>query len=394
MPARRVLAIAGYDSASRSMPHPQAELLWELRSRGIELCVFDGPGSFQGSALRARGVPVESLEIRSKADLRAIRRIRRKIREERIEILHLLHGRALHAGMLAAMGLNVKTILYRGAAGLRWHDPSIWPTYLNPRVDRIICNCAFMTNHVRQQALWNRNKVRTVYPGHDVAWYDRVRPIDRAELGLPEGGVLVGCVANFRPVKGLDRIFAAARLLRNERVMFLLVGRDVDNPEFRRWSAQLGCRMALVDFTPSPEHYVAACDIYVQPSRSEGLAKTLMEAMSMARPSIVDRVGGSHELIEDGRSGLVIDTGDPEQFAAALTALAEDPPRRIEMGNQARATVATRFTMEQAVKNQIAVYDGVDAFLKHAKLWELGRRRRQPLTPEQGVAPLARNKTR
>ena len=259
--------------------------------------------------------------------------------------------------MLAAIGLNVKTILYRGAAGLRWHDPSIWPTYLNPRVDRITCNCAFTTNHVRRQVLWNRNKVRTVYPGHDVAWYDRVRPIDRAELGLPEGGVLVGCVANFRPVKGLDRIFAAARLLRNERVMFLLVGRGVDNPEFRRWSAQLGCRMALVDFTPSPERYAAACDIYVQPSRSEGLAKSLIEAMSLARPSIVDQVGGSRELIEDGRSGLVIDTGDPRQFAAALTALAEDQPRRVEMGNQARATVATRFTMDRAVQNQMAVYE-------------------------------------
>lgn len=355
--ARRVLAIVGYGSVPKSTPYPQAELLWGLHSRGVDLRVLDRPASFQGSDLSARGVPVEYLEVRSKVDLRAIRRIRRKLREERIEILHLLHGRALHAGMLAAIGLGVKTILYRGAAGLRWHDPSIWPTYLNPRVDRIICNCAFMTDHVRRQVLWNRNKVRTVYPGHDVTWYDRVRPIDRAELGLPKDGVLVGCVANFRPVKGLDRIFAAARLLRNERVRFLLVGRGVDNPEFRSWSAQLGCRMALVDFTSSPERYVAACDIYVQPSRSEGLAKTLIEAMSMARPSIVDRVGGSGELIEDGRSGLVINTGDPRQFAAALTALVEDQPRRVEMGNQARATVATRFTMDRAVQDQIAVYE-------------------------------------
>jgi glycosyltransferase involved in cell wall biosynthesis len=139
--------------------------------------------------------------------------------------------------------------------------------------------------------------------------------------------------------------------------MFLLVGRGVDNPSFRRWSAELGCRVVLVDFTSSPERYVAACDIYVQPSRSEGLAKSLMEAMSLARPSIVDRVGGSRELIDDGRSGLVIDTGDPRQFAAALTALADDKQRRLDMGNQARATVATRFAMERAVQSQIALYE-------------------------------------
>ena len=78
---------------------------------------------------------------------------------------------------------------------------------------------------------------------------------------------------------------------------------------------------------------LAASDIYVQPSRSEGLSVALAEAIACALPAVVTSVGGNPEVISDGLNGFVVPPGDPGKMAIAIEKLVINETLRNKMGN-------------------------------------------------------------
>ena len=110
-------------------------------------------------------------------------------------------------------------------------------------------------------------------------------------------------------------------------------------------------------------------DVFALSSRWEGVPLSVIEAMAAARPVVATRVGGNEELIEDGRSGLLLPAEDAEALAQALLALLPDPARRQAMGQAARQRVQLLFSQEHFTRQYEALYARV------------GRQR--PAPPEQ-----------
>jgi hypothetical protein len=116
----------------------------------------------------------------------SIRFIRKLVREQGFQILHLFNSRAISNGVLAAMGLPVKVLVYRGQPGsLRRYDPVSYLNCLNPRIDRIICVSEAVKTYLEKQMWWGTDKLVTVYKGHDLAWYQQ----PAADLGALEPAV-------------------------------------------------------------------------------------------------------------------------------------------------------------------------------------------------------------
>ncbi|MBI3540033.1 MAG: glycosyltransferase, partial [Candidatus Eisenbacteria bacterium] len=88
----------------------------------------------------------------------------------------------------------------------------------------------------------------------------------------------------------------------------------------------------------------------------EGLSLSLLEAMRGGRASVVTRVGGNAEAVEDGVTGLVVPAGDAEALARAMGELLGDGARRERMGVEARARWARAFTAERMVRDTEALY--------------------------------------
>jgi glycosyltransferase involved in cell wall biosynthesis len=98
--------------------------------------------------------------------------------------------------------------------------------------------------------------------------------------------------------------------------------------------------------------------VFVQPSRSEGISLTLLEAMARGLPVIATRVGGNSEVVEDGVNGFLVASEDPPALAAAVLALRADPDRARELGLAGRRRVEETFDVRRMVADYERLYQG------------------------------------
>jgi glycosyltransferase involved in cell wall biosynthesis len=349
---------------------PEAETFIGLRARGFDLRVLCASGAPYYRRLEAAGVPVAPLDIVRRFDGAAVLRIRAELTgSTRYRILHLFNNKAVLNGLRAVRGLDdIKVVAYRGIVGNdSFLSPASWLRYLNPRVDRIVCVADAVRAHYLRLGFGRLRvpprKLVRIYKGHDLEWY-RDPPADLTLAGVPAGAFVAGCVANWRPRKGLETLVRAHALLPAELSIHLaLIGR-MDGRSLAREIAASPARdrVHLLGYRRDAPAVIAACDAAVLPSRKrEGLPKTVIEAMAYGVPPIVTSVGGSPELVEPGDSGLVVPPGDANALADALLELYRQPERRREMGKRARRRIATHFSIRATIEQTARLYEELSA---------------------------------
>jgi glycosyltransferase involved in cell wall biosynthesis len=186
----------------------------------------------------------------------------------------------------------------------------------------------------------------------------------RAELGLETSGVLVGLFGQILPHKGvLDLVEAAAATLRaSPDARFVIAG---DGPEsyvrqVDRAIAATG-RSAEIKRLPSradPSILFAAADVIALTTRTpDPLPRAVLEGLAAGRPVVAYRSGGVPEMVDEGQSGLLVDTGDVAGLTHALTSLVTDAARRDEMGRRAAASASARFGVERHVDRMEQLFE-------------------------------------
>jgi glycosyltransferase involved in cell wall biosynthesis len=104
-----------------------------------------------------------------------------------------------------------------------------------------------------------------------------------------------------------------------------------------------------------------AADLFVSPSRNEGLPTATIEAGAAGLPSVATRVGGTGEIVQDGVTGLLVPPEDPGRLAEAAVAILADSDRRKRMGIAAAARVREHFTLQAQARSTARVYERVVA---------------------------------
>jgi len=349
-----ICRITGQPSA-----RPDAALVSGLKRLGVEVDVMMPPGSDYIKIFSREGINVIPFHPVRKFDLYSIVRIRKEIKARSYNIIHLFNSKAILNGVIASLRLPVKTIAYRGAAGIYWYDPTAWFSHLNPGLDMVICNSKYVRNHIKKHLLFKRQKAVLVHKGMDVNWFNGVDAVSRKELGVPEDAILVGCVANYRREKGVRYLIEATYKMNPDlNVYFILMGKDLNNRIIRPLvkNSPFRDRIIFKGFRKDVYALVAACDIYVQPSLSESLSRSVMEAMCLKVPCVVSDVGGLRELIKHNKSGFIVRKADPGALAIALTKLAGLPEIRKQFATEAYERMRDMFSVEKMVKNTAKAY--------------------------------------
>lgn len=193
--------------------------------------------------------------------------------------------------------------------------------------------------------------------GIDVAEADAIvarAPIGKSELGLASDDLVVGCVARFERVKGLEILLEATRLLvpRYPRLRLVLVGDGPQAPKLRRLAHKTGLsdRVLFTGVVEEAPRLFPAWHAYVSPSRKEGLPLALLEAMACELPVVATRVPGHLDVVVAGETGLLAEPDDPVDLAAKTARLLDDPTLRRAMGQAGRARVAKNFSVEGAAR--------------------------------------------
>ena len=164
----------------------------------------------------------------------------------------------------------------------------------------------------------------------------------RRTLGIPAGDIVFGFVGRFVPIKDLGTLINAfATVVRAvPNASLLMVGDGPSRPEIEAAAHDLGIseRVHFAGWTEDLTAVYGAMDVCVLSSLNEGTPVAVIEAMASGKPVVATAVGGVPDVVDDGRTGILVPARDPHRFAAAMIALAQDCLNRTQMGQAARQT--------------------------------------------------------
>jgi glycosyltransferase involved in cell wall biosynthesis len=138
----------------------------------------------------------------------------------------------------------------------------------------------------------------------------------------------------------------------------VLVGEGEEHQSLLKLISTYGLekRVFLLGFVPDVRQYLAAADVFLMPSRKEGMPFGLLEAGRAGLPVIAARVGGIPEVVEHGQNGLLIRPNDIDGLADAMTRLLTDREEAMRLGAELKKTVAGKFSEEEMLRQTTSVY--------------------------------------
>jgi glycosyltransferase involved in cell wall biosynthesis len=180
----------------------------------------------------------------------------------------------------------------------------------------------------------------------------------RERVGLaPESVLFLG---RLEAQKGLDGALQAWSQVARRRAgaQLVLAGEGPARADLEAQSQRLGLgnSVRFLGRRADPEDLLRAGQIFLLPSRSEGMANALLEAMATGLACVATRIGGNSELLAHGVTGLLVPPGNVEALADALLALLEDPGLRRQLGTAARAAAVERYGMDRVVRRYADLY--------------------------------------
>jgi glycosyltransferase involved in cell wall biosynthesis len=181
----------------------------------------------------------------------------------------------------------------------------------------------------------------------------------KAELGVDEGPV-VGTVAKLRPVKGVRYFIEAAAMIhaRHPSVKFLVVGDGSERERLRSLASRLGLNghIILAGARDDARDLLGLLDVFVLPSLSEGMPWAVLEAMAVGLPVVATRVGGVPELVDDGRTGYLVEPRDAESISDSVCKLIDDPDAMRQLGSAGRKRAKTEFALDKMRRDTEELY--------------------------------------
>jgi glycosyltransferase involved in cell wall biosynthesis len=230
---------------------------------------------------------------------------------------------------------------------------------LLPLADATVAVSADLQRHHAKFFGALESRVDLVYNPFPLA---HVRRLAQAPADLPGTGPYIVACGRLTEIKGFtDLIDAFALVRRRVPLRLVILGDGPDREKLIRRAEAHGVAddLFLPGFVPNPFAYFARARCFVLSSRHEGLANVVLEAMAAGTPIITSRCGGIEEVIEPGRSGLVVEAGDVEGFASAILDLVSNPCRAAALASAATARVE-EFAHERVLPALERVYFGVD----------------------------------
>jgi glycosyltransferase involved in cell wall biosynthesis len=211
----------------------------------------------------------------------------------------------------------------------------------------------------------SEDKMLTVYNGADLTEYIDKNEISaiKTELGIKDGDLIVGHVANFRAPKGHHYLVEAASLVcrRVPRAKFLLIG-DPGNGAIKKdiedFIAESGLEgnILILGFRNNVNMLLQIMDIFVLSSTTEGLPVSVIEAMASSKPVVATNVGGLPEIVIHRQSGYLVEPGNAEALAEKTLILLDDEALRERMGRVGRKSVEEKFSLRVMVNKYQNLY--------------------------------------
>jgi len=351
-----------------------------LLARGLDPRLFEvavssaGPGPLVDEARRTglRHIPSTPGPRLSLQPAAAIARI---LEAEKTDILHTHGGYAGLYGRLAARRAGTPVVVHtlHGIHYLHYRNPalrlfSIWQErFLSRTTDALVLVCQSDMARAKNHRLAAQDKLAVIPNGlaagpvpADRDASSAAGPGSKREPGWEPGGPVVGTVARLHRQKGIIHLLRAAPRIFGEipGATIVVVGDGPLGGKLRKRAAALGLegRLIFLGEREDARFIMSRFDVFVLSSLWEGLPFVLVEAASLGKPIVATAVDGVPEVIDDGKTGLLIRPGDAGGLADAVVRLLTDKKKSVEMAEAAKAIIPPRFPLRRTVEQHQNLY--------------------------------------
>jgi glycosyltransferase involved in cell wall biosynthesis len=305
---------------------------------------------------REAGISTLALPMRHEADLMAVWRLGRHLRQQQVDILHMHTPHAHTLGLLACLlASRVHKVVSRRvdfpplrnlASGWKYRRPSIQYLAISEAVRGVLIDSGVPAH-----------RVQTIHSGIDLRRFNEVA---KAPELFPAGTRVVGTVGHLAGHKGHRYLLQAIPyLLQAEPRLGVVITGDGDlRATLEAQAASLGIRerVCFTGFHRDVLGLMQQFEVFVFPSYLEGLGTATLDAMALAKPVVAARAGGIPEVVQDGVTGLLVPPRDPPALARAMLQILHHPDQGSAFGEAGRKRVEQQFTADRMAVRTLGVY--------------------------------------
>lgn len=331
-----------------------------LRARGHEQLIVCPEGSLLETRARREGFSVFSLPAHDPLHAHGVLALRQELSANTFEVVHAHDGRGQTLGWLASLAIPVRRVASRRVTFL---PKGTWNYRLQygRACDVIIAVSGFVRKLLVNSGV-PESKIEVIPDGVELPPElpsGEVRSRVRAQWGFRGQEFLVGHVGAFTAEKGQDIAIEAALALaeRLPQLRLLLAGGGPlrSSPSIKSKIQAAQGRVRLVGYVENLAEFFAGLDLFVMPSRAEGLGSSAILAMAHGLAVVACRVGGLAEIVEEGKTGWLVPPESPSAIADALIAAASDRARLRQFGLTGRER-ARQFSSDIMIERTESLY--------------------------------------
>ncbi len=303
------------------------------------------------------GCQVQTLNKQKRFDLRAFRKLRRFLTSKKFDLIQAMSPQiAFWAALFSPLnrgycliGSVLNTFFFRDRL-------SVLAEFLftRHRLDGVVVNS-------RQAKQLYKSKISNNLPVGCI--YNGVNLPDPPKTEKTPAPFTITSIGRLDPIKGHDVLFRALSLLPKDspewKLLLIGDGQIASNLKVLAKTLQLSDRIEFRGADLNPEATLTNTDLFVLPSRSEGLPNALLEAMAASLPCVATAVGGIPEISKNGRGFILVPANDPVSLANAISRIMKNPARASKLGKTAREIVSHKFSMEKMIQQTLTFYDNI-----------------------------------
>jgi len=312
---------------------------------------------------RAKNLPVFQIDSENSFNPGQIFQLKRFLKTWRIDLL-CTHGyKSNLVGFWATLGTKIGQIAFvRGWTG------EDWKVKIYDWLDRLWIRCADRIVCVSEAK--KRELLKLKIPSRKVAVIHNAFPLQNLRVGmnfdlrkkfkLTADSKIIASFGRLSPEKGQKYlILAAERLLkRGLDLKALIFGEGKEKNALQSLIDELKIKreVFLPGFVENPLDYMRQVDLVVNPSLTEGLPNVILEALALRKPVVATSVGGTQEIIEDGRTGYLVPPNNPEALADKIQLALENPAKTRHLAEEGYKLVQTKFSLQLQTEKMQNLY--------------------------------------
>lgn len=212
--------------------------------------------------------------------------------------------------------------------------------------------------------LSGRDDCRVIYRGVETQAIADTKPNTDLRKRY-EGKVVIGYIGRLIDGKGVKDLLEALVLLNDRDFVCLIVGEGPERAALERFITEHSLEEKVILFGNRPFSeaigILKACDIFVNPSYTEGIPTAVIEAALCGKATIATAVGGTAEIVTDTDGIMLISPRNPRELSEKLDVLMTDPTLRQTMGAKAFAEVEQKFSWPRAAKQYLELFENITA---------------------------------